>query len=103
MKWYGWSLIVVLIIFSNIATLWVTKHALIKIRVVDTVALIDHQRAKWVKLANEGEITFDEALARQKAFLGELERDLQGEPLVFIKQCVLGKHEDITARFEQKN
>lgn len=103
MKWYSWMLVVFLIVFSNVATLWVTKHYLMTVRVVDTVALIDRQKAEMVKLANQGRMTFEEAVARQNRFLENLERDLQGEPLVFVKQCVVGKHEDITKRFEQKN
>lgn len=100
MKWYGWLLVIVLIVFSNTVTLWVAKRYLLRIRVVDTVALIDRQKSELIRQADQGRITVEEAVARQKAYLAALERELQGEPLVFIKQCVLGKHEDITDRFE---
>lgn len=102
MKWYGWLVILALIVFSNTLTLWITKRYLIKIRVVDTVTLIDRQKTELIARTNQGQITSDEAVAKQKVFLSALQRNLEREPMVFIKQCVLGSHEDITALFEQK-
>lgn len=97
MRWYEWLLVVVLIFFSNVITLFVTKEYFLKIRTVDLTKLglfdLHEIQSRIAKGENIQKIEGD---IKQRAKLIELYLQKQ-RGIILIKQCVVsGDVEDMT-------
>ncbi|MFA6396546.1 MAG: hypothetical protein WCW84_11325 [Sulfurimonas sp.] len=95
-----WATIVILILLSNAATLFVTSKYLIpKIKVVDIVKLLDEGRRSDLQGVLDGKMTQDDFIAKQKIINSKVENAINSQTgTVLIKQCVMGtKNEDITS------
>jgi hypothetical protein len=94
-----WGAIVILVLLSNAATLFVTSKYLIqKPKVVDVVKILEEGRRDDIKQVLDGKMTQDEFVARHKAISEKVEATINSQGgTVLMKQCVMGSvHEDIT-------
>lgn len=94
-----WGAVVMLVLLSNAATMFLTKKYIApQIKTVDLVSVLEDERKNDIKSVLDGNMTKEAFVEKHNAIAEKVNTIIsEQDGVVLVKQCVVGDgHEDIT-------